>query len=322
MDNHPNQQNQEIDLVYIYRALGRFLTNIGLFFYDFLLFVKKYILVIALLMGIGIGLGYYLDSKQGRILRHDFIVVPNFGSADYLYEAFDKNSFITTKLDTREWMNLKEVRRIKIEPIEDIYTLLKNNKQAMELFETLGEKGGDISSFIANKSTIKNYKYHLLSIYTSGKQNTDSIVEEVFEQLNSQDYYLKKLAIAKVQNQIRKRETELSLQQMNQILIGLGNSEIGSFDSKSVSIKQFPEIENLFYRKNNIMDDLVMIDEEILEQQQVVYIAGKMMNNIDENFWEMKKITMPFLFLLVFSFVMILRNFIRKFKVIKENRQL
>lgn len=321
MDNHPSQPNQEIDLVYIYRAFGRFLINIGVFFYDFLMFIKKYIIAIVALLIIGLAVGYYFDSKQGRILRHDFIVVPNFGSADYLYEAFDKNSFITTKLDTREWMNLKEVRKIKIEPVEDVYTLLKNNKQALELFETLGEKGGDISSFITNKSTRKNYKYHLLSIYTSGKQNTDSIVEEVFEQLNSQDYYLKKLAIAKVQNQIRKRETELSLQQMNQILIGLGNSESSTLESKGVSIKQFPEIENLFYRKNNIMDDLVMLEEEILEQEQVVYIAGRMMNNIDENFWEMKKITMPFLFIIVFFILISLRNFIRKFKVIKENRQ-
>lgn len=321
MDNHPNQHNQEIDLVYIYHAFGRFLTNVGLFFYDFLMLIKKYIIAIVVLLAIGIALGYYIDSKHGRILRHDFIVVPNFGSADYLYEAFDKNSFITTKLDTKEWMNLKEVKRIKIEPVEDIYTLLKNNKQALELFETLGEKGGDINSFITNKSTRKNYKYHLLSIYTSGNQNTDSVVEEVFEQLNSQEYYLKKLAIAKVQNQIKKRETELSLQQMNQILIGMGNPEKGTLDAKGVTITQFPEIENLFYRKNNIMDDLVMLDEEILEQEQVVYIAGRMMNNIDENFWEMKKITLPFLFLVIFFSALLLRNFMKKFKVVKENRQ-
>lgn len=321
MDNHPNQQNQEIDLVYIYHAFGRFLTNVGLFFYDFLMLIKKYIFVIVALLAIGTALGYYLDSQQGRILRHDFIVVPNFGSADYLYEAFDKNSFITTKLDAKEWMNLKEVKRIKIEPVEDVYTLLKNNKQALELFETLGEKGGDISSFITNKSTRKNYKYHLLSIYTSGSQNTDSIVQEVFEQLNSQEYYLKKLAIAKVQNQVKKRETELSLQQMNQILIGMGSSENGSLDSKGVSIKQFPEIENLFYRKNNIMDDLVMIDEEILEQEKIVYIAGKMMNNVDEYLWEKKKITTPFLFLMIFFSAILLINFVKKFKAIKENRQ-
>ncbi|WP_430614711.1 hypothetical protein [Flavobacterium sp. JP2137] len=319
MSQQPTSPNQEIDIVYIYRALGKMCTNIGLFFYNFLLLLKRNILIIAALLLVGIGLGYYLDSREQQLFRHDFIVVPNFGSVDYLYEAFDNNSYITTNLNSQEWANLKEVKRIKIEPVEDVYTLIKTNRYAMDLFKVLNDRGGDLGEFLKNESTRKNFKYHLLSIYTRGTNNTDQVTAEVFDQLNSQEYYLKKQAIAQAQNEIRKVQTQRSLEQMNSLLDQLGKAPSSS-DAKMISIQNLPEVENLFYRKNNIMEDLAMIEVEQMEQQKTVYIAGASMNIMDEKIWDKRAISLPFVLLVLFFVVVGMKNFTSKFKRIKASR--
>jgi len=84
MEKHSDQANQEIDLKYVYSTLGSFSTNIGLKFYRFLMFIKKYYLVMLALITVGTGLGYFMDSMQPKLLRHDFIIVTNFNKLNFM----------------------------------------------------------------------------------------------------------------------------------------------------------------------------------------------------------------------------------------------
>src|SRR5690606_7450702 len=80
------KQAQEIDLYFLWRKLTKTIDSLGYFFVRCLHFLRKNALVLLGLIVIGVVGGYFLDSRKGIIYKHEIILVPNFGSATYLYE--------------------------------------------------------------------------------------------------------------------------------------------------------------------------------------------------------------------------------------------
>jgi hypothetical protein len=89
-----NSDNQEIDLSEISKKIGGFFEGISTRIFRGILFLKRNILVIAILFVIGVGLGFYLD-KTSKSYDHQVIVTPNFGSNEYLYS---KVNLINSKI--------------------------------------------------------------------------------------------------------------------------------------------------------------------------------------------------------------------------------
>ncbi|MBW3518872.1 hypothetical protein [Flavobacterium sp. NKUCC04_CG] len=319
MEKHSDQANQEIDLKYVYSTLGSFSTNIGLKFYRFLMFIKKYYLVILALIIVGTGLGYFMDDMRPKLLRHDFIVVPNFGSVDFLYQSLPKRSFVEGKISMDEMNGFEEIKNIKIEPINDIYQFLTDKYENLEPFRIISERGGDINKMLLNPITAKNYKFHLISVYTKGKINPVEITNNLFKQLNAQKYYLQKQQTALVNNQIKKQEILNSLKQINDVINSMGNMD-RTINPQGLAIKNYMDIDDLFTRKERILDNISKIESDIVEQSKVVYVVDSMMGSKAGGFLENRIVLFPLLLVMLFLTVVGGKNFIKKYKVISESK--
>ena len=77
-------ENQEIDLSQISKKISKGFQNLGGFIFNCIHFFIKNAVIVILLFIIGAGLGFYLDKTQ-KSYNHEIIVIPNFGSTDYLY---------------------------------------------------------------------------------------------------------------------------------------------------------------------------------------------------------------------------------------------
>ena len=88
-----NSQEQEIDLSQIGKSISKVFQNAINKCFDLLFFIQKKIIIVGALFILGVGLGIYLDREPNY--TSDVIVIPNFGSNEYLY---DKVNLISLKL--------------------------------------------------------------------------------------------------------------------------------------------------------------------------------------------------------------------------------
>lgn len=319
MEQNSEQANQEIDLKYVYNTVGSFSSSIGFKFFRFLMFIKKYFFVLLALIIVGAGLGYFVDATQPKLLRHDFIVVPNFGSVDFLYQSLPKRSFVEDKVSLNEINGFEEIKDIKIEPITDIYQFLTDKSENLEPFKIISERGGDLNKLLVNPIVAKNYKFHLISVYTKGTIDPVEITNNLFIQLNAQKYYLQKQQTALVNNQIKKQEILNSLKQINDVINSMGDMD-RTINPQGLTINNYMDIDDLFTRKERILDNISKIESDIVEQSKVVYVVDSMMSSKAGGFLENRKVLFPLLLILLFLIGIGGKNFINKYKGISENK--
>ena len=104
-----NDESQEIDLTQISKKIGGFFENISTSIFKSILFFKRNIIWLSILLVIGVGLGYYFD-KTTKEYNHQIILIPNFGSVDYLYAKID---LINSKISESDTLFLKNEVGIK-----------------------------------------------------------------------------------------------------------------------------------------------------------------------------------------------------------------
>ena len=94
-----NKEDQEIDLVQVFKKIGNFFERINTGIFNCIQFFIKKAIIISILLVIGVGLGIYLD-KTKKTYRSSNIVMPNFESTDYLYS---KINLIESKISERDY---------------------------------------------------------------------------------------------------------------------------------------------------------------------------------------------------------------------------
>ena len=100
-----NSQDQEIDLGQLSKKIGGFFQKLTDSFFDFILFLKRNIILVAVLFIVGAALGYFLDKKT-KVYDHEVVVLPNFNSVDYLYA---KINLINSKRKENDTLFLKSI---------------------------------------------------------------------------------------------------------------------------------------------------------------------------------------------------------------------
>ena len=164
-----NSQDQEIDLSQLSKKIGGFFQKIIDSFFDFFLFIKRNIIIVGILFILGIVLGYILDRKANEY-NHEIVVLPNFGSVDYLYS---KINLINSKRKEGDTLFLKSIGikepnklgLVEVEPIIDVYRFIQERESNFDLIKLMAEDG-DIDKIIKNETTAKNYTFHLIKIKT------------------------------------------------------------------------------------------------------------------------------------------------------------
>ena len=188
-----NSDNQEIDLSQVSKKIGVFFENISTSIFRGFLFLKRNLIIISILFIIGVALGFYLD-KTNKTYDNQIIVSPNFGSVDYLYSKINLINSKIINSDTLFLRNIigikepKNLRKIEIKPVNDIYKFIENKQQNFDLLKLMAEDG-DINKIVEDKLTSKNYPYHSINYITLNETSSEKTLEPLLNFLNNDEYF-------------------------------------------------------------------------------------------------------------------------------------
>lgn len=326
-NNQPNnQEDQEIDLSQIFQKIGKLFDWINTFLFKCIQFFVKNAIVILILLVIGVGLGFYLDVTK-KTYDHQIIVTPNFESTDYLYSKID---LIESKIKERDTVFLKEIVGIKkpkeiikigIKPITDVYKFIENKKENFELIKLMAE-GGDIKKILEDNLTSKNYTLHTITFKTKNQTNNTETVEPILNYLNETDYY-KKIQKETVNNvRMKMIQNDTIISQINGVLNGFSNMVNGAQKSDKL----------VYYNENTQLNDVIKTKETLINEQgnhrvglvgldKIIKDNSSTLNIENTNSVNGKlKLVLPILFLLSFILIRLFlgyyKNQMRKSKMI------
>ncbi len=325
--NQPNnQEDQEIDLTQISKKIGIFFQNINTFLFKCIQFFVKNAVVILILFVLGFGVGMFLDSTN-KTYNHEIIVTPNFGSTDYLYSKIDLIESKIQEGDTifiKEVLGIKkpkEILKIKIKPVTDVYRFIENKTENFELIKLMAEDG-DIKKVLEDDLTSKNYTLHTITFKTKNQIINTETVQPILIYLNEMDYY-KKVQNETVKNiRIKIIQNDTIISQINSVLNGFSNMVNGTQKSDKL----------VYYNENTRLNDVIKTKEALINEQGIhrVQLVGldkiikdnsATLNIENTNSVNGKlKFVFPILFLLLFVLIHLFssyyKNQMRKSKMI------
>lgn len=316
-----NNTDQEVDLVLISKKISNFFERINASIFRSIQFFIRNWLIVLILVVVGFGLGWFLDSTQ-KSYKHEIIVTPNFGSVDYLY---DKIELLQSKINERDTLFLRKevglanpsiINNIEIKPIIDVYRFIEDKEKNLELIKLMSENS-DVNEIIEKKVTSKNYTYHKI-LFTTNKLISDkSTIQPILNYLNKSDYY-KKLQIVAIKNiQEKIIQNDNILAQIN-ILLESFSKSINSSRSNAVYYNENLQINDVLKTKQNLIieqgynrlaiinsDKIVKENSQILNALYTKTVSGKL------------KFIIPLLFLFLYLFWIYLFQFYNK-QLLKE----
>ncbi|MDH1601170.1 hypothetical protein [Empedobacter sp. GD03739] len=297
METQQENNNQEIDLVFLAKKIKGFFLSIGFLILRLINFIIRNKIIVIILFILGISLGVYFDKKSKNNFKTEVVVVPNFDSVDLLYSEVENfKSNLNSNKSKYDFLN--DVVDLRIESIENINSIL-TDKDNLEIFKVLTSNGQDLSKILKNEEFKKNYKYHLITLKTNSSVNSQKIIDFLLNTINSKPYYKQRSAFA-IKNQTNaKQQAEKSIEQINKILENLGNGSV-SVVGKDLNINSYDQLSNVIEMKDYYMKKLVDINTKLIEYKSTIYPVNTSFNNkIHQKIYEKMVVILP-LFLIGF----------------------
>jgi uncharacterized membrane protein len=300
-----NQNDQEIDIFLVLKKLSNFPAWISaILFKSIQFFIKKGLIILTLLI-IGFGFGYYLDQNQKKY-DHEIIVAPNFKSTDYLYSKID---LLAYKISEKDLLFLKSIgirnplqlTKISIEPIVDVYKLINDNKQNLDLLELMAQNG-DLKAVVKESITSKNYNYHTIILSTTGVTRQSDIIDPIMDYLNSNSYFgeIQKISVGNIKQKIK--EKEATIVQIDTILNAFSNRNGKARNSdKLIYYNENIQLNSIIVTKDSLVNALGTLKIDLFNSEKVINDSAVILNIKNNEFVNGKmKLLLPILFVSLF----------------------
>lgn len=302
-----NIDNQELDLGQLGQKIsGMYEGFLGRIF-RFILFLKRNIIIISVLFISGIAIGFLLDKKV-RTYNHQIIIMPNFGSTDYVYAQIN---LLQSKINENDTLFLKDIgikepkklSKIKIEPIIDVYRFVDNKTENFDLLKLMAEDG-NIDKIIENKVTSKNYPYHTLSFSTSKLTSNDKTVEPILSFLNNSDYF-KEIQKEYMNNiQLKMKENDSIITQINGVLNQFKNKMSSNQGDKLVYFNENTQLNEIIKTKDLLVREQGSLRIDLVNLTKIIRDISVITNEKDTKGTNGKlKLVLPILFVFLFLIV-------------------
>jgi len=319
MANEQNNSN-EINLSQLSQKARDYFSRLNDSVFDGLQFIKRNIIILAVLLIAGAVLGYFKDI-EAHVYNQEIFAIPNFNSTDYVYGEVER---LNSKIKDRDTVYLKQlgikntadIVEFKIEPVPDLYNFIDQDKttdQASRKFEVLRlvSENGDAKTIVEDPITGKNFKTHLITVKTTKKFEDADIVAPLFKHFNANPYYseIQKQYVASLNQTIAVNDT--TLKQIDGILN----------DFASGSKKADP---NLVYYNDNSLGEVLKQKGNLLAQQASNRIARVDYTDVVKNSASLlnvrvkgltsgkMKIFIPLLFIFIFLLAVRFKKFYTK----------
>ncbi len=296
-----NSQEQEIDLNQIGKSISKVFQKVINTCFDLIFFIQKKILIVGILFILGVGLGIYLDKEPNYTT--DIVVIPNFGSNEYLY---DKVNLIALKLKEKDEAffktigisNIKDFNSIEIKPINGIYNFINSDSQKANFeFVKLMAEDGDIEKIIQDNVTSRNYYLHNINIKTTIAYQKKDLIEPILNYLQQTDYFSKLQKVYQVNLIEKVAANKLLITQIDQIVSNLTQNKT----SGEVTISQKSSVSELIQKKDELTYENQRLAIHNLEYDKVIKDQNVSINQMNTKGVNNKmKIILPFLFVLMY----------------------
>lgn len=294
-------QEQEIDLSQIGKSISKIFQNLINKCFDVIFFIQKKIIIVGILFVLGVVLGFLFDKKPHY--NHEIIVIPNFGSNDYLYE---KVNLISAKLKEKDEAFFKTIgisdvdnfSSIEIKPISGIYNFINSESQKSNFeFIKLMAEDGEIDKIIKDDLTSRNFYLHAINISTNNAFEKKDLIDPILKYLQQTDYFTKLQKVYQ-DNLVEKVEAnKLLITQIDQLIVTLSQSKsVGG-----VTISQNSGLTELINKKDALINENQMLAIHKLEYDKVIKDQNISLNQINTKGTNNKmKLILPFLFVIFY----------------------
>lgn len=312
------QQNttEEVDLGYMFKSIGYFFKNIVKLLFRAISFIKKYILIIVGIVILGVIIGYFLDKNSKKVYENRIIVIPNFESVEYLYDITDELNF---KINIKDSIFLKEIfgkqyknlRKIEIEPIIDIYNFTTKSRENIDVFRILFENQ-DMKEFVDDMTTSKQYKYQKLKVYTIGK-NSKGLLNDLFDYFNENEHFKQYQEVYIQNTKERIAEADKTIKQADSVIYAIASAP----NNQNSNAPVYASYNNDFFKVIQYKEEILQYKLELLKKSKdevaIIKPVSINYNIIEGGFASLKGvIKIPVLLLFIFFFLATIR-FIYKY---------
>src|SRR5690554_6644141 len=317
-----NQQHTEdIDMNYLFRKFKSFLKRIIKLIYSIITFFIKYWIVTLLLILIGLGWGYYKEKVVDKTFVSEGIVIPNYGSVDYLYSTIKEfNSRIgasdTVYLKSILGENHRSVLEVKIEPIADIYNTMTKSREQIDVFRILYQNQ-DLESFIENLATSKYFKYHTIQFVTEGAGKSEKVIPQILAHWNQNKHFQAYQSIYEDNANFQVREYQNMFSQIDSVLASISKGYSNN-QNPGVIISDNNDLSALFNIKKEMLTDLLEAHVQVSDYTDPVKLV--FMNYDIEHRSTANIIKYPILLVGLFSFIFFLKFLFLRMKRIAESQ--
>jgi hypothetical protein len=319
MSNLPKQHSDEIELSVIMKSFSEGVKSFVRLMFGFLQFLRKHLLVISVLIIGGAVGGYMLDNNLEKNYRNELIVIPNFESVTYLYDAVD---MLNAKLKTKDsaffnhigLRDFSSFREFTIEPVTDVYNLVKKDKTNLDVFKIFAERG-DIEKVTSDMVTSKYYRFHKITAFAKGESARNQSLQIIMGFLNSNTYFDSYGKIIKqnfLQKIVRNKEMISQIDSLLQSVYKNGGMSV----EKSINVSEKSQYAELFNVKAELIREIAQTEVELEDAQKTIREVSIIHDIPQQKIFSNKTISLPFLLLGVYCtifFLLFLGRSMRKY---------
>lgn len=298
MSDSAKQQSDEIEISVIMKSFGRGMKACLRMLFSSFGFIRKHIIIIGvLLIGGGIG-GYVLDNSLEKNYRNELIVIPNFESVSYLYDAVE---MLNAKLKTKDTaffhhiglLEFASFKEVSIEPVTDVYNLVKKDKANLDVFKIFAEKG-DIQKVTSDLTTGKHYRFHKITLFAKGESSHNQSIQTILNFLNSNTYFESYGKIIKQNLQLKLQRNKEMIAQADSILFSVYRS--GSVSKENfISVNEKSQLSDLFETKSELLKDNANTEVELEDAEKTIREVSIIQDIPQQKIFSNKTFSLPLL---------------------------
>lgn len=309
--------DQDIDLGQLFSKIGNVYQNILNKIFDIILFIKRNLVVLLVLLLVGFAVGLFLD-KTSKSYDHEIIVSPNFGSVDYLYAKIalldaKKKDSDTLFFNSLGFSKVDQLGKIEIEPVIDVYKFVDKKPDNFDLIKLMAEDG-DLEKIVENEITSKNYPFHKIKFSTDENTSRENTIDPLLKFLNDSEYFatIQKQFIEN--EQLKMKANDSIIKQIDNLLEGFSKSVAsGSRTDKMVYISDNNQLNEIINTKNGLVGEQGLIKLALLNNDHIIKEISTTINSLNtKGINGKRKLILPIMFIVLFVGINVFKNFYKK----------
>ena len=318
--------NEEIDLMFIYNKIKETYNGLLLSFYRWIQFLLKNWIIVLLVIGAGILLGYFMEKNSVKSKETIVLVQINFGGVNYVYNAVEQ---LRKKINEGDKTSLAEladyyddifvIQNIQIEPVPDILDIINITDPNNGNIKTFLDQSKFEEDLLMSEMFVSQYKTHRLTITTTENGNANSI-NAVLKYLNNNNGFAEVQKIAIENSGFEIAETVESISSIDSILNANGTLNRGNNASQLYfNTASNVNLHFLVQEKSSLMKELQQLKTDQMRYQDgTVTLLNKPMLHWKTSLLDKKMIILPIIFFVLFSLTVFIFNFFKRMKVKHE----